>query len=170
MVQGKKSNNVFVRDVYQKAIDAYNLKRKDTGLVFERSMAEHECLWDTNYPECSARLTRVLQRCEELGLISRCKFVAPKLATESEILAKHSQKQIDILKATDRCTDVDNLELLSSKYDAIYVHPVREYLQEHGRFRIAKFRCSIIFKIVPVYLQAVPVSCRLNDKFSGKRL
>ena len=123
MVQGKKSNNVFVRDIYQKAIDAYNLRRKETGLVFERSMAEHECLWDPNYPECPARLTRVLQRCEELGLISRCKLIAPKLATESQVLAKHSQKQIDILKATDRCTDVDNLELLSSKYDAIYVHP-----------------------------------------------
>ncbi|XP_053996185.1 histone deacetylase 6 isoform X2 [Hylaeus anthracinus] len=122
-LQKKKCNTVFVRDIYQKAIDAYNLKRKETGLVFDRSMAEHKCLWDSNYPECPARLTRVLQRCEELGLVNRCKFIASRQATENEVLLKHSQKQLDILKATDGCTDADNLELLSSKYDAVYIHP-----------------------------------------------
>nr|XP_031839084.1 histone deacetylase 6 isoform X2 [Nomia melanderi] len=123
MLQGKKFNNIFVRDIYQKAIDAYNAKRKKTGLVFDRSMVEHKCLWDPKYPECPARLTSVLQRCEELGLINRCQFIASRQATENEILAKHSQKTLDILKATDGCIDVHNLELLSSKYDAIYVHP-----------------------------------------------
>nr|XP_012150678.1 PREDICTED: histone deacetylase 6 isoform X6 [Megachile rotundata] len=121
--QGKKSTNVFVHDIYQKAIDAYNIEQKDTGLVFDQSMTEHECLWDPNYPECPARLTRVLQRCEQLGLISRCKLIEARLATEKEILLKHSQKQIDILKSTDGCTDADKLELLSSKYDAVYIHP-----------------------------------------------
>lgn len=98
--------------------------RKETGLVFDRSMAEHECLWDPNYPECPARLTRVLQRCEELGLMQRCKLVESRCAAENELLSKHSQKQIDILKATDGSIDSENLELLSSKYDAIYIHPV----------------------------------------------
>lgn len=128
MLQGKRSSNVFVRDIYQKSIDAYNVKQKETGLVFDQSMTEHECLWDPNYPECPARLTRVLERCKELDLISRCKLIAPRLATETEILVKHTQNQIDTLKATDGCTDADNLESLSSKYDAIYVHPVRECL------------------------------------------
>ncbi|CAL1678585.1 unnamed protein product [Lasius platythorax] len=121
LLSGK--NNTFVRDVYQNAIDAYKIVRKETGLVFDQSMAEHECLWDSNYPECPARFTRVLQRCEELGLVQRCKLIEPRVATESEILTKHSQKQIDILKATDGCADSENLELLSSKYDAIFVHP-----------------------------------------------
>ncbi|XP_076299749.1 histone deacetylase 6 isoform X1 [Lasioglossum baleicum] len=123
MLQGKKSNNIFVRDVYQKAMDAYTLKRKETGLVFDRSMVEHKCLWDPNYPECPARLISILQRCEELGLIKRCKLIEPREATENEILMKHSKKALDILKATDGSTDAHNLELLSSKYDAIYVHP-----------------------------------------------
>ncbi|CAL7939697.1 unnamed protein product [Xylocopa violacea] len=123
VLQGKKSNNVFIHDIYQKVIDSYNTKRMETGLVFDHSMAEHKCLWDPNYPECPARLTRVLQRCEDLGLIGRCKMIAPRQAMESEILMKHSQEQIDILKATDGCTNEDSLELLSSKYDAIYVHP-----------------------------------------------
>jgi len=124
LLLGKKSNNSFIRDVYQNAIDAYKIVQKETGLVFDRSMAEHECLWDPNYPECPARFTRVLQRCEELNLVQRCKCVESRLATENEILTKHSQKQIDILKATDGCADSENLELLSSKYDAIFVHPV----------------------------------------------
>lgn len=97
--------------------------------MFDRSMAEHKCLWDPSYPECPARLTRVIQRCEELGLINRCKLVTPRQASEDEILMKHSQEQIDILKATDECTDVDSLELLSSTYDAIYIHPVCTYFK-----------------------------------------
>ncbi|EFN88230.1 Histone deacetylase 6 [Harpegnathos saltator] len=123
LLVGKKSNNNFVQDIYQKAIDSYEIIHKDTGLVFDRSMAEHECLWDLDYAECPARFTQVLQRCEELGLVQRCKLIKARLATENEILMKHSQKHIDILKATDGCMDSENLELLSSKYDSIYVHP-----------------------------------------------
>ncbi|XP_012219597.1 histone deacetylase 6 isoform X2 [Linepithema humile] len=119
----KKSSNNFVMDIYQRALDTYKMMRKETGLVFDRSMAEHECLWDPNYSECPARFTRVLQRCEDLGLVQRCKLIEPRMATESEILTKHSQKQIDILKATDGCADSENLELLSSKYDCVFVHP-----------------------------------------------
>ncbi|XP_028048601.1 histone deacetylase 6 isoform X2 [Monomorium pharaonis] len=123
LLSDKKSNSSFIPDIYQRVIDAYKMTRKETGLVFDRSMAEHECLWDPNYPECPARFTRVLQRCEELGLVQRCKYVEPRRATESELLSKHSQKQIDILKATDSCTDTENLELVSSKYDCVYIHP-----------------------------------------------
>ncbi|XP_018305057.1 histone deacetylase 6 isoform X2 [Mycetomoellerius zeteki] len=123
LLSDKKSNNNFIPDIYQKAIDAYKMIRKETGLVFDRNMAEHECIWDPNYPECPARFTRVLQRCEELGLVQRCKLIEPRRATENELLSKHSQKQIDILKATDGSTDSENLELLSSKYDCVYIHP-----------------------------------------------
>ncbi|KAG5329379.1 HDAC6 deacetylase, partial [Acromyrmex heyeri] len=123
LLSDKKSNNNFVPDIYQKAIDAYKMIRKETGLVFDRSMAEHECIWDSNYPECPARFTRVLQRCEELGLVQRCKLIEPRRATENELLSKHSKKQIDILKATDDSMDSENLELLSSKYDCVYIHP-----------------------------------------------
>lgn len=109
-------------------MDSRDLSRKDTGLVYDNSMAEHECLWDKNYPECPKRLTRTLERCNELGLISRCKLISPRLATDKELLQKHTQKQIDILKATDGCTDLTKLEELSSRYDAIYIHPVRQIL------------------------------------------
>lgn len=96
----------------------------ETGLVFDQSMAEHRCLWDENYPECPERFTRILERCENLGLIKRCKLIEPRLATHDELILKHTQFQIDILKATDECTDINKLEKISSRYDAIYIHPV----------------------------------------------
>ncbi|XP_034945547.1 histone deacetylase 6 isoform X2 [Chelonus insularis] len=119
----KSSESIFIQDIYQSAMDAKTLVRGETGLVYDNSMAEHECLWDKNYPECPARLIQVIERCNELGLIERCKLIEPRFATHDEILLKHSQKHIDILKATSGCTDEEKLEHLSSKYDAIYIHP-----------------------------------------------
>lgn len=124
-LQGKKSSTTLVRDIYQKAIDARDMIRKETGLVYDRSMAEHCCLWDDNYPECPQRFTRVLERCEELGFVERCKIIEPRLAEESELLLKHSPGQIEILKSTDGCKDSEKMEELASKYDAVYFHPVR---------------------------------------------
>ncbi|CAG5102380.1 Similar to Hdac6: Histone deacetylase 6 (Mus musculus) [Cotesia congregata] len=123
LLQTKVPDINFIYDIYQSAMDSRLLTRGETGLVYDDSMAEHQCLWDKNYPECPQRLTRTLERCKELGLIDRCKKISPRLATNKELLLKHSRKQIDILKATDGCTDLTKLEDLSSKYDAIYVHP-----------------------------------------------
>lgn len=138
----KKLDNFFIRDIYQSAINARNMTRKDTGLTYERSMAEHCCLWDKNYPECPARFTRVLERCEELGLTKRCKLVDPRSARLDEILMKHTQSQIDVLKATEGCDDADALEKLSSRYDAIYIHPVIMYLSLTGKLSYKKRPCS----------------------------
>jgi len=69
-------------------------------------------------------------RCEALGLVSRCLFVEPREATEKEILMQHSVEQIEILKATRECKDEEFLEDLSSRYDAIYIHPVSGKLCE----------------------------------------
>lgn len=102
--------------------------RTETGLVYDKSMAEHRCLWDDNYPECPERFTRVFQRCEELGLVERCKYITPRSAEYSELLSKHTPAHIEILKSTEGCNDEKKLEELSSKYDAIYIHPVSSIL------------------------------------------
>ncbi|XP_014219732.1 histone deacetylase 6 [Copidosoma floridanum] len=120
---GKRNSNTIIVDIYQKAIDSKKMVRNDTGLVFDRSMAEHQCLWDDKYPECPERLVRVLERCEELNLIQRCKYIEPRNAEYSELLLKHSPVHIETLKSTDNCQDVDKLEKLASKYDAVYFHP-----------------------------------------------
>jgi histone deacetylase 6 len=57
-------------------------------------------------------------------LIERCIKIQCRNATNDELLMKHSQSIIDKLKSTDNIQSVDILQALSSKYDAIYFHPV----------------------------------------------
>lgn len=44
------------------AREAKDMIRKQTGIVYDRRMSEHKCIWDPNYPECPDRFTRVLER------------------------------------------------------------------------------------------------------------
>ncbi|PNF26149.1 hypothetical protein B7P43_G04459 [Cryptotermes secundus] len=119
----KKVPDIVIKDIYQTAREAKDMVRKQTGIIYDRHMTEHKCIWDPNYPECPERFTRVLERCEALGLISRCLFLEAREATENEILMQHSVEQVKILKATSECRDEEFLEELSSRYDAIYFHP-----------------------------------------------
>ncbi|XP_011501594.1 PREDICTED: histone deacetylase 6 [Ceratosolen solmsi marchali] len=86
-------------------------------------MAEHQCSWDNNYPERPDRYTRVFKRCEELGLIKRCKYIASRLAEYQELLLKHTPAHIELLKSTKDCENISKMEELSSEYDAIFFHP-----------------------------------------------
>lgn len=66
-------------------------------------------------------------RCNELGLIERCTKIQCRSATNNELLMKHSQESIDILKSTDNSQDIELLEVISSKFDAVYFHPVSTF-------------------------------------------
>jgi histone deacetylase 6 len=61
--------------------------------------------------------------------------VEPREATEKEILMHHSVEQLEILKETRECKDEEFLEELSSRYDAIYIHPVSKKLCEAASSR-----------------------------------
>lgn len=89
-------------------------------------MLEHRCLWDSNYSECPERLSCILERCEKLGLTKRCRLIEPRLATHEELLLKHDERHVDVLDMTTVCDSEDELELLSSKYDAIFLHQVKK--------------------------------------------
>ncbi|XP_049780819.1 histone deacetylase 6 isoform X2 [Schistocerca cancellata] len=119
----KKQAEIIIKDIYESARECKEMIRGSTGVIFDRRMVEHHCLWDSNYPESPERFSRVLHRCEELGLISRCTVITPRTAEEYEVLYKHEERHIEILKATENCKDEESLEKLSSKYDAIYIHP-----------------------------------------------
>lgn len=53
---------ILCKDIYQSAMDAAKMVRGQTGLVYDNRMAEHLCLWDSKYPECPERFTRVMER------------------------------------------------------------------------------------------------------------
>ena len=97
--------------------------RGETGIIYDESMALHRCLWDDNYPENPERYTSVINRCQEMKLIERCKELKPRMATKEEILMIHSDEHYEILKSTSNYKDQDEMEELSSRYDAIYIHP-----------------------------------------------
>lgn len=44
------------------ARDAKEMIRGETGLVYEKQMVQHLCLWDSNYPECPERFSSILRR------------------------------------------------------------------------------------------------------------
>ncbi|XP_014270934.1 histone deacetylase 6 isoform X2 [Halyomorpha halys] len=119
----KKPVFSFVQDVYQVARDAKEATHIPTGLVYDNKMAQHKCLWDENYPECPKRLTSIIQRCEDLGLVKRCQLIESRQATEEELLTLHAPGSISLLKSTKNCVDESHLENISSRYDAIYIHP-----------------------------------------------
>lgn len=100
-----------------------DLVRGETGVIYDESMALHRCLWDQSYPECPERFTSVITRCRELKLMERCKELKPRLATKEEILTIHTEEHFNLLQSTQNCTDEDHLEDLSSRFDAIYIHP-----------------------------------------------
>lgn len=100
-----------------------NMIRGETGIIYDESMAQHCCLWDQNYPECPERFTSVINRCREMKLIERCKELKPRMATKDEVLKIHTDKHFELLEATRQCQDEGHLEDISSRYDAIYIHP-----------------------------------------------
>ncbi|XP_075976743.1 histone deacetylase 6 [Anticarsia gemmatalis] len=123
--QKKKHNNIDMelRDHYQTAMDSKTKVKGPTGVVTEPRMAEHRCLWDDKYPECPERLTSVIERCHELNLIEQCVQFAPRAATKEELCTLHSPSVYDMMEQTHQNNDIDYLEELSSKYDAVYIHP-----------------------------------------------
>lgn len=58
----KLIHNVDIFCLLIQAWEAKDMVRKQTGIVYDRRMTEHKCIWDLNYPECPERFTRVLER------------------------------------------------------------------------------------------------------------
>lgn len=100
-----------------------NLLRGETGIIYDESMAQHCCLWDSNYPECPERFTWVINRCREMKLIERCKELKPRMATKDEVLTRHTEDLYNLLETTKNYKDESKMEDLSSHYEAIYIHP-----------------------------------------------
>ncbi|XP_052866559.1 histone deacetylase 6 [Anopheles cruzii] len=110
-------------DTYHNAKSVSDTKRGHTGLVYDDRFALHRCLWDPNYPECPERYLEVTKRVTLEKLIERCIIVKSRKATEAELALKHTTEHVEMLKATSGCQDEEKLEKLSSRFDAIFIHP-----------------------------------------------
>lgn len=101
-----------------------NVKKKPTGvgLLYDDRMLEHRCIWVPTYPECPDRLKAAIDRCRHYHLVERFIMIPTRVAFEEEILLQHSKDYFEILKRSSQMT-VEELFVLSGKYDAAYFHP-----------------------------------------------
>jgi histone deacetylase 6 len=139
------------------AMSAATIVKGETGLIYDERMTQHLCIWDKGHPECPDRFTWVLQRCRDYQLDSRCKILKSRLATKDEILLKHTDEQYELLKSTFKSTNEEQLEDLSSRYDAIFFHPVS--------MTLFAFWCKLILILVyfPDNLRIVLTVCRQHN-------
>ena len=72
------------------------ITRGETGVVYDAEMLLHENPWDDNHIECPERLRRARQRCDELGLLARCKMLPSRAAGDEEILRAHSDGHLQV--------------------------------------------------------------------------
>lgn len=77
-------------------------------------------------------------------MLERCSKIQSRSATNNEVLMKHTQETIDLLKSTSNLQDVNYLETMSSKFDAVYFHPVNTFINDFTTtiFILFNFVCS----------------------------
>ena len=85
---GKSSSKPF------QSIDAKAITRGETGVVYDEAMLLHENPWDSDHIECPERLRRARERCDELGLLAKCKELPSREASDEEILRAHSSEHL----------------------------------------------------------------------------
>uniref|UniRef100_A0A8C9DPM6 Protein deacetylase HDAC6 n=1 Tax=Prolemur simus TaxID=1328070 RepID=A0A8C9DPM6_PROSS len=93
-----------------------------TGLVYDKRMMSHYNLWDNHHPEMPQRISRIMCRLEELGLVERCLVLPMRPATNAELLTCHSAEYMGRLRATEKMKSRE-LHRESSNYDSIYICP-----------------------------------------------
>ena len=96
--------------------------RGPTGLAYSPDMLLHTCTWDSSHIESPARLERVMRRCQEMGLVSKCAKVSPREATDQELLCYHDQEFLDIM-AKSRVMAEDEAENVCKGLDSVYLCP-----------------------------------------------
>ncbi|XP_068854352.1 histone deacetylase 6 [Aphelocoma coerulescens] len=96
--------------------------RPRVGLVYDPRMEEHRNTWDSQHPESPQRLSRVLQRLQELGLAQRCLRVPPRPATPRELRACHTRAHVRTLSRTPALSPRE-LRALSQRYNSLYLCP-----------------------------------------------
>lgn len=63
----------------------------------------------------------------EYGLLERCEKIPGRSITEDEIKTVHEPGLIKLLKLTKDITDLEILEILSTRFDSIYFNNVSFY-------------------------------------------
>ncbi|XP_063218931.1 histone deacetylase 6 isoform X1 [Bacillus rossius redtenbacheri] len=112
----------LVKDPYEEIEKSLKTVRGGTGIVIESSVSSHECSWDVDHPERSERLTTIIRRIKELGLIERCCVLTPRRAEKHEIVMCHSEDDYNSLQLASKIASVNFREHISSQFDSIFIN------------------------------------------------
>ena len=85
-------------------------------------MLLHECSWDKNHIESPQRLSRVWDRCVELGLAERCLQLPARPARDDELLFYHTEQFMKVLDGSKNLTS-EEAEEVCRGYDSVYLCP-----------------------------------------------
>ena len=88
---------VKVHDPFAASIQAKDVVKGPTGLIYDDFMAEHKNPWDGEHVECPERILRAKARLDELGLTYKCQRIPSRKATNEEMLLCHTQEYLDEL-------------------------------------------------------------------------
>ena len=76
-----------------------------------------------HYPQSMMfRYECIVRRCEELGLLERCRRIPTRKATLEELKTCHDETLVSLLTSTQEM-DVGTLKKVSSQFDCLYIHP-----------------------------------------------
>ncbi|CAN9515291.1 unnamed protein product [Ophioblennius macclurei] len=92
-----------------------------TGLVYDEKMMEHLNMWDRHHPEQPQRIFKIFARHQQLGLVTRCRRIPARLATEKELLMCHSVQHVQQMKASAAMKPRD-LHKLSDGFNSIFIN------------------------------------------------
>lgn len=85
-------------DPFASALNAKDMTKGKTGLVYDEFMVQHENPWDHKHIECPRRLLRAKERCDELGLTEKCVMIPTRNASLEELYTCHTKEYIDLLQ------------------------------------------------------------------------
>ena len=88
-----------VHDPFAASIQAKDVVKGPTGLIYDDFMAEHKNPWDGEHVECPERILRAKARLDELGLTDKCQRIPSRKATNEEMLLCHTQEYLDELNS-----------------------------------------------------------------------
>uniref|UniRef100_A0A7E4V5D4 Hist_deacetyl domain-containing protein n=1 Tax=Panagrellus redivivus TaxID=6233 RepID=A0A7E4V5D4_PANRE len=92
-----------------------------TFYITDASMLKHRCEWDSTHIEIPERLEGIIERISSTGLETQCTRLPSRLATENEILAVHTRKYYETIKASESM-DLDAAEKLCTHFEDLYLN------------------------------------------------
>ena len=114
----KQSTPLKLVDPLATAIEAKDMVRGSTGIVFDEFMAQHFNPWDSDHIEKPDRLLKSHERCVELGLIEKCVKIQSRKATVKELELCHDESYLEALE--DAVANKTNDELKNFTLETFY--------------------------------------------------